>query len=44
MRRPEKVCIVFADGPANPPIHARAAADRALFAKEILKSRPKILV
>jgi hypothetical protein len=29
-------------GPADPPIHAPSAADRAVFAEEILKSRPKI--
>src|SRR5215469_8059242 len=33
---------LFAVGPADPPIHAPAAADRAVFAEEILKGRPKI--
>src|SRR6516162_1195234 len=33
---------LFAVGPADPPIHAPAAADRAVFAEQILKGRPKI--
>src|SRR5262249_6437535 len=33
---------LFAVGPADPPIHAPAAADRAVFAEEILKGRPQI--
>src|SRR5262244_1179720 len=33
---------LFAIGRADPPIHAPAAADRAVFAEEILKGRPQI--